>query len=111
MDLGMDNKQITTKTWKGIGISRIEEALVLVDYNMVVIHQRDVNFQAKYNQINKVLINRAFQWIMLGKLHMVFLLHSIGLLKKKGINNKPLRLNLWTLQLMKFLSVIFVFLS
>jgi len=30
----------------------------------------------------------------------VVLLHSFGLLKKKGINNKPFKFNLWTLQLM-----------
>jgi hypothetical protein len=44
MDLNVDNKQITTKTWKGIGINNIEEAFVLVDYKMAIIGQRDVNF-------------------------------------------------------------------
>ncbi len=43
MDLDMDNKQITTKTWKGIGISHIKEALVLVDYKMTILGQCDVN--------------------------------------------------------------------
>jgi hypothetical protein len=44
MDLVVDNKQITTKTRKRIRINRIEEALVLVDYKMTIIGQRDVNF-------------------------------------------------------------------
>jgi hypothetical protein len=44
MDLDVDNKQITTKTWKRIGISHIEETLVLIDYNMTIIGQHDVNF-------------------------------------------------------------------
>jgi hypothetical protein len=44
MDLDVDNKQIRTKTWKGIGINSIEEAHVLVDYKMAIIGQRDVNF-------------------------------------------------------------------
>jgi hypothetical protein len=44
MDLDVDNKQITTKTWKSIGINNIEEAPILVDYKMAIIGQCDVNF-------------------------------------------------------------------
>jgi hypothetical protein len=44
MDLDVDNKQILAKTWKGIMICHMEEALVLVDYKMAIIGECDVNF-------------------------------------------------------------------
>lgn len=60
----LKRKWITNKTKCGVGIIRMEQAMVLIEQRMERIRHRDAKFYYKYNQDDKCMVDRVIQHII-----------------------------------------------